>query len=205
MTTNNDAKIGIYLYGGFETKDFRNIFSIHPFYLQDRRLSKLIYDISPPLTDMKNFIAFFVYRNPIDSIIYMCNNKLADTMNRLAGKIIFENRDAVSLDKLLSYNCDILRLTEHYYTWQNSSRNYPIAFFNYDKLTSERLQSISKTLKDKYNINANEELIKKFEPTQTSYYKSLSSEQLDKFNKIYHYLILKINEDPDFQINDNFD
>jgi hypothetical protein len=102
------------------------------------------------------------------------------------------------LDNLLSHDCDILRLEEHFDNWQTNSRNYPIVFINYDKLTRAKLQNICQDLKYKYDIDLKVQAIEQFKPRRESSYESISSEQLDKLKKIYNNLISKINALPDF-------
>lgn len=204
---NIDKSTWVYSYGGCGTNYLRKVFNIYKFRINSDEASKRIpniiksiHVISPPLTNKNPFVAIYVYGNPIHSIISICNRKIANTINVLAGQNIFHNNNKVNLEDILSYNSDILRLEEHFDNWYTYSGNYPIVFINYDTLTKEKLQNICVELKEKYNVNFNEKAIERFKPTRRSSYESISSEQLDKLKKIYNNLILKINSLPDFFI-----
>jgi hypothetical protein len=193
----------VFSYGGCGTNYMRrllNIFKIkskqNTKYREKRYLIKSIHLIKPPKITVKNFVAIFVFGNPILSIESIFRRKLHRIVNVLAGKEIYINKKEMDLNKFLTdYEYDVLRLNEHFDNWINSKTKYPILFIKYDNL-GQKLDEIQQKYPKLEINNAIKNIFKK----RNSNLDTFSPQQIYKLEKIYGILNHRIKNLPDYWV-----
>lgn len=200
---NTDKNVWVFSYGGCGTNYLRKVFNCFRFKFPDnwkgkRILVDSVHLKSPPEQFTKDFVAIYVFGNPILSAQSISSRKMFRIVNIIAQENVLENR-RFELKDTIADDQDIFKFQEYFQNWMEAERSYPIIYIKYDDMTAESLKTICNDLKEKLNIDFNNDWVEEFKPRRSSY-EQIGEEDLKKLLSVHGKLVDEIANLPQYWI-----
>tara|TARA_B110001450_G_scaffold14395_1_gene13516 strand:- start:1222 stop:1962 length:741 start_codon:yes stop_codon:yes gene_type:complete len=157
-------------------------FKLATLYLkQDLLLKQSTHIFTPPAINQE-FIAFYIFGDPLLTLQSLFKHKRAQVVNILAGKQLYTKQN-MDIKEYIRNGRDELRLIEHFNNWYNATTSYKILFINYDKLKNN-FDEIEKLINDNCPITVRN-IVKKNIQERTSCIEDYTSEEIETLQAVY--------------------